>query len=80
MCAHLRSQQHLRRTGATIMQELKISREIINLCQSHAVGSKVDRSYLLHDYFDEKSEAWIKLGARLEEIFKEANDGNQQSA
>ena len=60
----------LRRTGATLMQKLKISREVINLCQNHVIGSKVDRVYLLDDYADEKREAWNKLGDRLEEILK----------
>ena len=58
----------LRRTGATMMQKLKISREVINLCQNHVIGSKVDRVYLLDDYADEKRDAWDKLGKRLEEI------------
>lgn len=61
----------LRRTGATMMQHLKISREIINLCQNHVVGSKVDRVYLLADYADEKREAWEKLGAKLDQILKD---------
>ena len=58
----------LRRTGATLMQKLKINREVINLCQNHVIGSKVDRVYLLDDYADEKYEAWNKLGNKLEEI------------
>jgi integrase len=58
----------LRRTGATLMQKLKISRDVINLCQNHVIGSKVDRVYLLDDYADEKREAWHKLGNRLEDI------------
>ncbi len=44
----------LRRTGATLMQKLKISRDVINLCQNHVIGTKVDRVYLLDDYADEK--------------------------
>ena len=58
----------LRRTGATMMQKLKVSREVINLCQNHVIGSKVDRVYLLDDYADEKRDAWNRLGDRLEEI------------
>lgn len=58
----------LRRTGATMMQKLKVSREVINLCQNHVIGSKVDRVYLLDDYGDEKREAWNKLGDRLKAI------------
>lgn len=60
----------LRRTGATLMQKLKIPREVINLCQNHVIGSKVDRHYLHHDYFQEKKEAWCILGEFLDqEIF-----------
>lgn len=59
----------LRRTGATMMQELKIDINIIDRCQNHVLaGSKVRRHYLKHDYKDEKQEAWAKLGERLEEI------------
>lgn len=57
----------LRKTGATMMQQLKVSRDIINLCQNHAIGSKVDRVYLLYDFADEKREAWNKLGDKLDE-------------
>ena len=58
----------LRRTGSTMMQTLKISREIINLCQHHAVGSQVDKSYLLDEYADERRLASQKLGYYLENI------------
>jgi integrase len=70
----------LRRTGATLMQKLKISREVINLCQNHVIGSKVDRSYLLHEYADEKRDAWNKLGDRLEAILSAANVVSMKSA
>lgn len=63
----------LRRTGATLMQKLKISREVINLCQNHVIGTKVDRVYLLDDYADEKRDAWNKLGDRLEAILRASN-------
>jgi integrase len=63
----------MRRTGATTMQELKISRDVINLCQNHAIGSKVDRSYLLHDYAEQKREAWQKLGGRIETVLRADN-------
>ena len=63
----------MRRTGATLMQKLKIngvkvSRDVVNLCQNHVIGTKVDRVYLLDDYAEEKREAWNKLGDRLESI------------
>ncbi len=75
----------LRRTGATMMQKLKIngvkiSRDVVNLCQNHVIGSKVDRVYLLDDYADEKREAWQKLGNRLEAILNASNVVSLKSA
>ncbi|MBK5006939.1 tyrosine-type recombinase/integrase [Pseudomonas sp. S32] len=59
----------LRRTGATMMQELGVTLEIIDRCQNHLLaGSKVRRHYLHHDYAKEKTEAWRLLGDRLETI------------
>lgn len=60
----------LRRTGATMMQELGVTRDVINLCQNHVIGSKIDRHYLHYQYADEKMLAWIKLGDHLTTIFK----------
>lgn len=57
----------LRRTGATMMQALGVSLDIIDRCQNHVIaGSKVRRHYLHHDYAEEKREAWERLGAELE--------------
>jgi integrase len=64
----------LRRTGATQMQRLKIHRDVINLCQNHVIGTKVDRVYLLDEYADEKREAWYKLGDWLDEILNTKNE------
>ena len=59
----------LRRTGATMMQALGISLELIDRCQNHVLpGSKVRRHYMLHDYADEKRAAWAALGERLMEV------------
>lgn len=59
----------LRRTGATMMQELGVTLEIIDRCQNHLLGgSKVRRHYLHHDYAKEKTEAWNFLGERLETL------------
>ena len=58
----------LRRTGATMMQQLKVDRDIINLCQHHVVGSQTDRHYLLSKQNSEKRDAWEALGYRLDEI------------
>lgn len=59
----------LRRTGATMMQELGVTLEIIDRCQNHLLGgSKVRRHYLHHDYAKEKTEAWRLLGQKLQTI------------
>lgn len=59
----------LRRTAATMMQALGVSRDVIDRCQNHVLpGSKVRRHYLHHDYADEKRDAWTKLGLRIEDI------------
>lgn len=59
----------LRRTGATMMQRLGVTLEIIDRCQNHVLpGSKVRRHYLHHDYAEEKREAWRLLGFRLTEV------------
>lgn len=61
----------LRRTGATMMQSLGVSLELIDRCQNHVLaGSKVRRHYMHHDYAKEKQEAWARLGDRLSEICK----------
>lgn len=59
----------LRRTGATTMQKLGISLDIIDRCQNHVLaGSKVRRHYLHHDYAEEKRAAWAALGQRIEQV------------
>lgn len=59
----------LRRTGATMMQEMGIALDIIDRCQNHVMpGSKVRRHYLHYDYAGEKTEAWRRLGERIEEV------------
>lgn len=64
----------LRRTGATLMQSLGVSLDIIDRCQNHVLhGSKVRRHYLHHDYAQEKREAWRLLGERLSMILDAAN-------
>jgi integrase len=65
----------LRRTGATMMQALGVSLDIIDRCQNHVLaGSKVRRHYLHHDYADEKREAWERLGAELQTILGNSQD------
>lgn len=60
----------MRRTGATMMQALKIPNDVIDRCQNHVMaGSRVRRHYLHHDYVEEKRDAWARLGEHLEAIF-----------
>jgi integrase len=62
----------LRRTGATMMQELKIPLDTIDRCLNHAMsGPKVRAAYFHHDYADEKRDAWAAVGARLDEILSQ---------
>ena len=64
----------LRRTGATTMQELGVTMEVIDRCQNHVIaGSKVRRHYMKYDYLKEKADAWAKLGERLDLIVKQSN-------
>lgn len=61
----------LRRTGATIMQSLGISENIIDRCQGHVVHTgknKIRRHYQLYEFTDEKREAWQKLGDYLDHL------------
>jgi len=61
----------LRRTGATLMQSLKIDKVVINSCQNHVIaGGKVERHYLHHKFEEEMREAWLKLGAHLELLLR----------
>lgn len=70
----------LRRTGATMMQELGITLEIIDRCQNHLLGgSKVRRHYLHHDYAKEKTEAWRQLGDRLATTLANSASSNSNS-
>ncbi len=65
----------LRRTGATIMQRLGVSLDVIDRCQNHVLGgSAVRRHYLLYAYETEKREAWFRLGRHLEEILFESRE------
>lgn len=60
----------MRRTGATMMQRLKVPLDVIDRCQNHVIaGSRVRRHYMHYEYLEETTEAWRKLGAELERIF-----------
>jgi integrase len=64
----------MRRTGATMMQALKVPSDVIDRCQNHVLaGSKVRRAYQHHDFAEEAAAAWDALGEKLTEIFAEAS-------
>ncbi len=64
----------LRRTGATLMQKLGISLDVIDRCQNHILaGSKVRRAYMHHDYRDETRIAWHRLSDHLDAILSTKN-------
>jgi len=56
------------RTGATMIQALGISLDVIDRCQNHVLPSRVRRHYLHHDYAEEKKRAWNLLGDRLNAV------------
>jgi integrase len=59
----------LRRTGATMMQALGVTPEVVDRCQNHVLkGSRVRRHYLTHPYNVEKREAWNRLGSAIDDI------------
>ena len=69
----------LRRTGATIMQSLGVSLDVIDRCQNHVIkGSRVRRHYMRHEYAAEKTEAWRRLGVYLTSLL--VNDPNNATA
>lgn len=68
----------LRRTGATMMQQLRprVDRDVINLCQNHVIGTKIDRIYLLDEYAEEKRDAWYRLGKSLDKILSQSEQSD----
>ncbi|MCU7376103.1 site-specific integrase [Paucibacter sp. O1-1] len=62
----------MRRTSATMMQALGVDPNVIDRCQNHVLqGSKVRRHYMLHDYAEEKRQAWDKLGKHLDRLLSQ---------
>ena len=63
----------MRRTGATMMQVLRVSPDIIDRCQNHFLGaSLVRRAYRQHEYTDEMRKAWDALGECLDGLMQDA--------
>ncbi len=55
----------LRRTGATLMGNLKIQPDVIEKCLNHTEENKVKRIYQRQELKAEQAEAWRVLGDRL---------------
>lgn len=56
----------LRRTGATLMGTLGVSREVIERCLNHIESNRMVRNYQLQPLIKEQQEAWSLLGKKLE--------------
>lgn len=71
------SPQDLRRTTATLMGELGIPPDVIDRCQNHTEPNKIRRTYQRQKLKEEMDYAWLKVGERLAEIFKDDNTAAQ---
>lgn len=58
----------LRRTAATLMQELGVLPAVIDKCMNHREQNRMKRIYQRYPYTTEKREAWRLLGERLEQL------------
>ena len=65
----------LRRTGATLMQDLDIPDQTINRCQNHQMpGPKSQKHYFHSKLKRQKRHAWQRLGEHLDAILNAASD------
>ncbi|WP_238912673.1 tyrosine-type recombinase/integrase [Achromobacter xylosoxidans] len=62
------TQHDLRRTGATIMGELGISSDVIDLCLNHKKAKKTTRTYQRQTMLPQRKEAFDALGAHLTQL------------
>lgn len=62
------TQHDLRRTGATIMGELGISSDVIDLCLNHKKAKKTTRTYQRQTMLPQRQEAFDALGAHLTKL------------
>lgn len=65
------SPQDLRRTTATLMGELGIPSDVIDKCQNHLEPNKIKRTYQRQKLRPEMKLAWLKVGQKLADVFKE---------
>lgn len=62
------TQHDLRRTGATIMGELGISSDVIDLCLNHKKAKKTTRTYQRQTMLPQRKEAFDALGRHLTQL------------
>jgi len=65
------TQHDLRRTGATIMGELDISSDVIDLCLNHKKAKKTTRTYQRQTMLPQRQEAFDILGSHLTKLLGE---------
>jgi integrase len=65
----------LRRTGATLMVELKTLPEVVERCLNHTEEKKIKRIYQRATYAEPMRDAWLALGARLDLLEAKARGG-----
>ncbi|MDR9777694.1 hypothetical protein RJJ65_34750 [Rhizobium hidalgonense] len=58
----------LSRTAATLMGSLKVSPHVIEKCLNHMEENRMIRTYQHAALFDERKDAFEKLGEKLAEI------------
>jgi integrase len=63
----------LRRTAATLMQELGVLPSVIEKCLNHTEPALVRRTYQRAEYVPERRSAFSRLGAHLERLAQESN-------
>ncbi len=70
----------LRRTGATMMEALKVPPHVIDRCQNHTLGGGlVRKTYQQHHYTDEMKDAWTVLGGQLDSIMAQLVDERERA-
>lgn len=64
------SHHDLRRTGATLMGQLGIAENIIEMCLNHAKKDLLIKTYQKQSYLDERKSAFYTLGAEIDRLTK----------
>lgn len=60
----------LRRTGATLMQDIGVLPVVIEAVLNHTEPNRMKRIYQRHKYKKEMRDAWLRLGAYLDKLMR----------